>query len=51
MDLNALLDEMEQTDKEIANVESEFVSQLMELTSSDEDIMASLKRYIEMMEG
>ena len=51
VDLKALLDEMEQTDKEIANVESEFVSQLKELTSSDEDIMASLKRYIEMMEG
>ncbi len=50
IDINALLDEMKQTDEEIAQTETEFVSLLKELTTSDENIMASLERYISMME-
>lgn len=50
IDINALLDEMKQTDEEIVQTETEFVSLLKELTTSDENIMASLGRYISMME-
>lgn len=50
IDINALLDEMKQTDEEIVQTETEFVSLLKELTTSDENIMASLERYISMME-
>lgn len=32
-------------------VEGEFVNLLKDLTSSDENIMASLNRYIDMIEG
>ena len=41
---------MKQTDEEIVQTETEFVSLLKELTTSDENIMASLERYIRMME-
>lgn len=51
VDINAVLDDMKKTDDEIAKVESELLGQLKELTSSDESIMASLNRYIEMIEG
>ena len=51
VDINALLAEMKQTDAEIEQVQGEFVSLLKELTSSDENIMASLNQYIEMLEG
>ena len=50
IDINELLDEMKQTDEEIAQTETEFVSLLKKLTTSDENIMASLERYISMME-
>lgn len=50
IDINALFDEMKQTDEEIAQTETEFVSLLKELTTSDENIMASLERYISIME-
>ena len=51
IDLNALLDEMKDTDKQIAEVQGEFVSMLKELTSEDESIMASLNDFIGMIEG
>jgi type I restriction enzyme M protein len=51
IDLNALLVDMKQTDKELEQTTGEFVSLLKELTSSDETIMASLNNLIEMIEG
>lgn len=50
VDLNALLDEMQDTDKQIAEVQGEFVSMLRELTSEDESVMASLGSFIGMLE-
>lgn len=46
VDLNALLTDMRKTDKELENVHQDFVSLLKELTSSDENIMASLNDLI-----
>ncbi len=51
VDLNALLDEMKDTDKQIAEVQGEFVSMLRELTSEDENVMASLGSFIGILEG
>ena len=51
VDLNALLDEMKDTDKQIAEVQGEFVSMLRELTSEDESVMASLSSFIGILEG
>jgi type I restriction enzyme M protein len=51
IDLNELLVEMKQTDDEIGQVQGDFVSLLKNLTSSDEEIMASLDKFIEMIEG
>lgn len=51
IDPDALLADMERTDTEIGQVQSEFVSMLKELTSSDETIMSSINRIIGMMEG
>jgi type I restriction enzyme M protein len=51
IDLNELLAEMKQTDDEIGQVQGNFVSLLKDLTSSDEEIMASLNSFIEMIEG
>jgi len=51
IDLNALLEEMRETDKQISDVQSEFVSLLKELTSDDESIVASLADFIKMIEG
>lgn len=51
VDLNALLDEMQDTDKQIAEVQGEFVSMLRELTSEDESVMASLGSFIGILEG
>lgn len=50
IDLNALLVEMDKTDKELEMVHGEFVSLLKDLTSSDETIMVSLKDLIKKME-
>ncbi len=50
VDLNVLLNDMQQTDKEIAQVQDQFVSLLKDLTSSDENTMALLNRYIDMIE-
>ncbi len=51
IDLNALLDDMKQTDRELGQVQDEFAELLKNLTSSDENIMVSLNRYIGMIEG
>ena len=51
VDLNALLDEMQDTDQQIAEVQGEFVSMLRELTSEDESVMASLSSFIGILEG
>lgn len=51
IDLGALLTEMKQTDEELEKTEKEMLSFLKDLTSSDDDTMATLKNLIEMMEG
>ena len=51
IDLNALLADMKQTDEEIGQVQGEFLSLLKDLTSSDENIMASLNNLIGVIEG
>ena len=51
VDINGLLEDMQKTDDEIGKVEGEFVNLLKDLTSSDENIMVSLNRYIDMIEG
>ena len=50
IDLNEVLKEMEQTDKEIEQAEGEFLSLLKELTSPDEKIMESLNELVRKME-
>ena len=51
IDLNALLDDMKDTDKQIAEVQDEFLAMLKDLTSDDESIMSSLSSFINMIEG
>lgn len=51
IDLNDLLTEIESTNQEIEKTQGEFVSLLKELTSPDENIMATLKKFIGMIEG
>lgn len=51
IDINDLLSEMKSTDNEIERVKGEFVSLMKDLTSSDENILASLNSLIEMVEG
>ena len=50
IDLNELLTSMAATDKELEQVQGEFISLLKELTSTDEGIMADLKDLIGKME-
>ena len=50
IDINALLDEMKDTGKQISETKDTFVSMLKELTSEDEKIMSSLNNFIEMIE-
>ena len=50
IDLNELLTGMAATDKELEQVQGEFISFLKELTSTDEGIMADLKDLIGKME-
>lgn len=50
IDINALLDEMKDTDKQISETKDTFVSMLKELTSEDEKIMSSLNNFIKMIE-
>ncbi len=51
IDLNTLLDEMKDTDKQITEVQGEFLAMLKDLTSDDESIMSSLNGFINMIEG
>lgn len=51
IDLEALLADMKETDSEIEKVQGEFVALLKELTSSDENTLAMLNSFIEMIEG
>ena len=51
IDLKALLTDMQETDKQIAEVQGQFTSMLKDLTSKDDEIMASLNDFIRMMEG
>lgn len=51
VDINALLTQMDQTDKELEQAQGEFLSLLKELTSTDETIMSSLNELIRKMEG
>lgn len=51
VDINALLTQMDQTDKELEQEQGEFLSLLKDLTSTDETIMSSLNELIRKMEG
>ena len=51
IDLDELLLEIEITNQSIEKTQGELVSLLKELTSPDENIMASLNKFIEMIEG
>ena len=46
VDINALLTQMDQTDKELEQAQGEFLSLLKDLTSTDETIMSSLNELI-----
>lgn len=50
IDLNALLNDMKQTEEEINRVQGEFVSLMKELTSSDDNINQTLNDLIKMIE-
>ena len=49
VDINALLTQMDQTDKELEQAQGEFLSLLKDLTSTDETIMSSLNELIRKM--
>lgn len=51
VDINALLTQMDQTDKELEQAQGEFLSLLKDLTSTDATIMSSLNELIRKMEG
>lgn len=51
IDLNALLNDMKDTDRQMAEAQEEFVSMLKELTSEEESVMSLLNNYIGMIEG
>lgn len=51
VDINALLTQMDQTDKELEQAQGEFLSLLKDLTSTDETTMSSLNELIRKMEG
>ena len=51
VDINALLTQMDQTDKKLEQAQGEFLSLLKDLTSTDETIMSSLNELIRKMEG
>ncbi len=50
IDLNALLNDMKQTEEEINRTQGEFVSMMKDLTSSDESINQTLNALIQMIE-
>lgn len=51
VDLNALLNDMKQTEGEINQIQGEFVSMIKDLTSPDESINQTLNDLIKMIEG
>ena len=51
IDLDELLVKISSTDEEIKKTQTEFLSMLKELTSTDEKVVASLSSLIEKMEG
>lgn len=51
VDLNALLNDMKQTEGEINRIQGEFVSMIKDLTSPDESINQTLNDLIKMIEG
>lgn len=51
IDLDELLADMKSTDEELNKVQGEFVSLLKELRTFDNSLMASLNKYIGMIEG
>ena len=51
VDINALLMQMDQTDKELEQAQGEFLSLLKDLTSTEETIMSSLNELIRKMKG
>ena len=51
IDLAALLDDMKNTDRQIAEVQGEFVAMLKDLTSDDEGVMSLLDNFVGMIEG
>ena len=50
IDLNALLNDMKQTEEEINRTQGEFVSMMKDLTSSDAGINQTLNDLIRMIE-
>lgn len=50
IDLNALLNDMKQTEEEINRIQGEFVSRMKDLTSFDESINQTLNDLIKMIE-
>lgn len=50
IDLSTLLADMKQTNEKLGQAQTEFVTLLKELSSSDESIMSSLNAYIGMIE-
>lgn len=51
INLANLLQEMKDTDAELGKVQGEFVGLLKNLTSEDENVVASLESFIKMIEG
>jgi type I restriction-modification system DNA methylase subunit len=51
IDLNKLITDMQNTDEEMEQMQGEFLSFLKELTSEDAELMATMNRFIERMEG
>ena len=51
IDLDELLTDMVSTDEELNKLQGEFVSLLKELRTTDNSLMASLNKYIGMIEG
>ena len=51
IDLDALLNEMKQTDEELKKAHGEVLTLLKELTSSDDAVLKSLNHLIGMFEG
>ena len=50
IDLNALMNDMKQTEEEINQIQGDFVSLMKDLTSSDESINQALNDLIKMIE-